>query len=949
MADVTGSIGNEFVELNNAATEATLKLLLTAVMAGNKQNLSQIQNLAKQAGLNAQAVQSFNQNLQQTSSSAGNLNTNAQRLGATFSGMMPAFGAFTSKLIAGTAQTSDLFDAFSKLPGVLGVVASGLKKVADFQEQNFITYQKITNAGANFGGSLTEMRVALQGARLTADEFAKVLSSNSDAFVKMGTDANNGAKNFFAFTSNLMASETGAQLRALGFTAEQVNSGLANYIAMSGGRNRQEMQNTAQLTASAKAYFEQLDALATLQGKNREELEKEMNERKANAAIQNYLASLDVKEREKATAALNEALIRGGKGAEQALASRLMGIPPLTPAAQEFETVTRHGSRALGALEKDVKDASKSVADVQRTGAQVTAGLARDGKENQALFRANVMAGGELAEISSRALAAANQAQMNDVRTQADEEERLRRVQEEQKKRARESEARTMADAKKALEDLGLAILEGLMPVVRLLTPVLKFFAELVRDTVTPIVQVLGDMFEFMEPYFRQIGTILKDVWSWYLTSIGEVFKILEPYWVRFKDALKGGIVDFFERLGEKAERIANGFKTLDDWFGGKLSPLLATVLTGFIAWKLFFEKGTPKVGQTGPKPGSTPANPVYTKVAGLVPGGSPANPLFVFVTNLPGGGRGGRGQGGRGQGGPAGGGGGAGGRGAPVPAGPTGTPPPSGGSPPRPPVGAGAAGAGATAAGAGAAGAGAAGAGATAAGAGSTAAGAAGATGGKMSSALGKFSTALKSMRGIPALGALVGALDIIGVAASKGEYGDDTQRFYADLAGAVAGMLGGAGGAAVGAALGSVVPGIGTLVGAVGGGLLGNFAGDWAAKKIVNWIFGSDEPAKMANGAFVTKPTMALVGEGNEDEIVSPVSKMKDLLLEAVQQGKASSGGDLSSLSPSGTGMESMISSLERLNNNILELIRSSQEIAKSTRETVDATKNLSGDLFA
>ena len=31
MADVTGSIGNEYVELNNAATEATLKQLLQAV------------------------------------------------------------------------------------------------------------------------------------------------------------------------------------------------------------------------------------------------------------------------------------------------------------------------------------------------------------------------------------------------------------------------------------------------------------------------------------------------------------------------------------------------------------------------------------------------------------------------------------------------------------------------------------------------------------------------------------------------------------------------------------------------------------------------------------------------------------------------------------------------------------------------------------------------------
>ena len=36
MADVTGRIGNEEVELNNAATEATLRLLLQATLSANK-------------------------------------------------------------------------------------------------------------------------------------------------------------------------------------------------------------------------------------------------------------------------------------------------------------------------------------------------------------------------------------------------------------------------------------------------------------------------------------------------------------------------------------------------------------------------------------------------------------------------------------------------------------------------------------------------------------------------------------------------------------------------------------------------------------------------------------------------------------------------------------------------------------------------------------------------
>ena len=50
MVDVTGRIGSEQVELNNAATEATLRMLLAATLAANKQNHEDISKMAKQAG-----------------------------------------------------------------------------------------------------------------------------------------------------------------------------------------------------------------------------------------------------------------------------------------------------------------------------------------------------------------------------------------------------------------------------------------------------------------------------------------------------------------------------------------------------------------------------------------------------------------------------------------------------------------------------------------------------------------------------------------------------------------------------------------------------------------------------------------------------------------------------------------------------------------------------------
>ena len=57
MADVFGTIGNEQVELQNAATEATLRLLLQATLSANRQSLAAVQQLATASGINPASAQ----------------------------------------------------------------------------------------------------------------------------------------------------------------------------------------------------------------------------------------------------------------------------------------------------------------------------------------------------------------------------------------------------------------------------------------------------------------------------------------------------------------------------------------------------------------------------------------------------------------------------------------------------------------------------------------------------------------------------------------------------------------------------------------------------------------------------------------------------------------------------------------------------------------------------
>jgi hypothetical protein len=474
MADVTGTIGTEYVELNNAATEATLKLLLAAITGGNAKATANINSIATKAGLDPATVAKANDGLKNSAvageKSAGAFNRVAAT-GASAADGLTKLGTSLSplidKLLAGTAQASDAFSALEKLPGVLGVVMGLFGKVASYQQDNMKSYQQITAAGANLGGSLTDLRQAALNSYMTLDQFSNLIKNNSDAFSRMGGTVNDGVKAFTVFSNGLLKSEVGSQLLALGITTEQFNNGMATYIAATGGRNRAEMQDREKLTAGAKAYFEQLDALATITGISKEEQEKSMKERAANDAWQAHLGTLSVEERAKAEAAAQEARTRGGKGAEQALMSAAMGFPPMTKAAQEHHAMTRNAAAATMNLAKDIKDSSKTVKDVQNNAAAITSGLAKDGRDNAQVFKAMGMANMEGSETANKALAAMNKAKNQDIKSDADARAQLEQVQAEQRKRMADSQAKQMAETDKAFKEIGQSTNDLLSPAIK--------------------------------------------------------------------------------------------------------------------------------------------------------------------------------------------------------------------------------------------------------------------------------------------------------------------------------------------------------------------------------------------------------------------------------------------------------------------------------------------------
>ena len=268
MAEVTGTIGNENVILDNAATEATLRQLLQATIAAGTKNTKALEDMAKSSGMNPDTIKKVNTELTDQAPKLKKVNVELTE------GQVKLL-EFGKKLVDGTAQTSDLFSAFSLLPGVLGTVAKGLSLIASYQEKNFETYQKITNAGVNFGGSLTDLRLAAANSYLTLDQFANLMKNNGKTFASMGTTANDGAKAFANLSNNIIKSDLGTKLGALGYSFEEMNTGTLNYIAATGGRTQSEMKNTKALADASASYLEELDKLAQFTGASRSQMEEE--------------------------------------------------------------------------------------------------------------------------------------------------------------------------------------------------------------------------------------------------------------------------------------------------------------------------------------------------------------------------------------------------------------------------------------------------------------------------------------------------------------------------------------------------------------------------------------------------------------------------------------------------------------------------------------------------
>lgn len=332
MADVTGDLGGQPIQLNNAATELTLKQILAAMLA----QTAAMAKTGKSGGMDPKLVKELEKELDRLAKSSkkqkdqfdksteaakeeaeqkkknleqekqkGLLNTKElKQINQTISSLSTLGSAISSvalgmtNLMSTLANTGNSMSAaansMNSIPIVGGVLAGVFGAVAGAAEKTYKAFQQSASVGANFGGSITSMIDSATGAGLTFDQFAGIISRSGQQLALLGGTSEEGAKRLAQLGKTVKNSPLGNELARLGYSTEAINEGFAKYSAQLAATGKLEGMTNEQLAAQTGAYLKDLDALTKLTGKNKQELEREREARLKDAQFRNIMSKMDV-------------------------------------------------------------------------------------------------------------------------------------------------------------------------------------------------------------------------------------------------------------------------------------------------------------------------------------------------------------------------------------------------------------------------------------------------------------------------------------------------------------------------------------------------------------------------------------------------------------------------------------------------------------------------------
>ena len=371
---------------DGVASEVTLQRLVTAQEAmakklginnkGQALKLQELYNKSVKDGVEATKEQSeaLKEQTESTQQATKANNRFAALMGNAVATGLGALARSSLELGKSLWQNETGIKAFTDLlPGIGGILAP----FASYADETIESFRGLSNVGASFGGSLTEMRTASAGMGLSLGEMSDLFRANSQNLAALGGSVAQGAVRFQKMNKNLKATGDFRSLMNMGFSVEQINEGMGSYIELQRRMGTLQGKSTQELADGSADYLMQIDKLAKITGKTREEAEAALAGQATDSVARTLLNALKdqpeaYKNLQTSLALLDEV---GGSTAE-ALKGMLTGNP----------------TEAAGQLLAVLGDAGPGIADA----------MAKIGKgaDPQVLLDAFKTAGGALEEFA---------------------------------------------------------------------------------------------------------------------------------------------------------------------------------------------------------------------------------------------------------------------------------------------------------------------------------------------------------------------------------------------------------------------------------------------------------------------------------------------------------------------------------------------------------------------
>lgn len=225
---------------------------------------------------------------------------NTEQVNKSLKSLSDGFGSMAGTFIAGKATVADAVNMFP-------VVGGKLKATAGFLEDNIQMYRNLSKAGGGAAGDITALLNQARGAGLGLKEFQEISTANSEVFAGLGGTVNQGAAAFMQQLEQLRVSDLGKDLRRLGLEYEDMAEAQAFIARMDAMSFRRNEMTEATRNARTAEFAKSLDTLSKLTGKQKDEIQKELDARMREGKVRAYMMGLSDEERQMVEEQLKQA------------------------------------------------------------------------------------------------------------------------------------------------------------------------------------------------------------------------------------------------------------------------------------------------------------------------------------------------------------------------------------------------------------------------------------------------------------------------------------------------------------------------------------------------------------------------------------------------------------------------------------------------------------------